>query len=479
MTDKPRLRVPVSMATGQAGRAVFDGLANVMTGAGTTVDRSTQFRWLANFKSELEIESAYRGSWLMRKIVNLPALDMTREWRDWQAEADQIEKLEEEEKRLHVQEKMMLGIILGRLGGGAIIMGFGDTNPEEPIDPETIKEGGLKYLHPVYKTSLRPGTRVTDYEDENFGEPETFQLVLEGGKDITIHHSRVLVFKGQFTGNLSALSRSDYWGDSIVTDLLEPVEQATSVPKEFATLIQQAKIDLYKIPNLMGQVGNADYEARFLRRLELANIGKSNHRALIMDKEEDWEQREIILVGMAELIRTYLFIPAGAADIPATRLLGKSPDGMNATGDGDQSNYEQMVKTKQKNDLRPNMEKLDAFLIPSALGTRPDEVYWEFAPLSVLSETEQADVENKEADTLTKLTGTNLFQDEALEEAFSNRMVESGRWPGYEKAREEALKAAEAEPDPQDIAGVTIPPQPGQVPPPIPPAPQPAPAQTG
>ena len=76
---------------------------------------------------------------------------------------------------------------------------------------------------------------------------------------------------------------------------------------------------------------------------------------------------------------------AGASDIPATRLLGKSPDGMNATGAGDQTNYDQMIKDIQESDLRPALGMLDHALIPSALGTTPPEVYYEFAPLSVKS----------------------------------------------------------------------------------------------
>jgi phage-related protein (TIGR01555 family) len=480
---KPRLRVPVSMSQGiPQTLKMYDGLANIMSGSGTTVDKRTQFQWLQNILAEIEIENAYRGSWLMRKIVDLPAEDMTREWRDWQADDTQIEKLEEYEKKLKLQEKIMQAIILGRLGGGALIMGFGD-DPEAELNPETVKTDGLRYLYVAHKSVLKPGPVINDPEDDNFGEPETFQLSLSNGKPpIIVHHSRVIVFKGLYTGNMSAMSRKDYWGDSIVSACLETVNNATSVPNEFSTLIGQAKIDVFKIPDFMAKVGNAAYEAQFLRRVELSNLGKSNHRALMMDAAEDWEQRQLTLVGMADLIRVYVALVAGAADIPATRLLGKSPDGMNSTGDSDQSNYEQMIRTKQKNVVRPALEKLDQPLIRSALGSKPDEVYWEFAPLSVLSESDQANVENKEADTLSKLTATGLFQDEALEEAFSNRMVESGRWPGYDKAREDALKAAENDPTPEDITGVTVPgppvqPLPGQ--PPIPAAPQPAPRTTG
>jgi uncharacterized protein len=485
VASKPRIRVNQhNVVTGY----MLDGLANLMSGSGTTLDARTNNRWLRNIINEYETENAYRGSWLMRKIIDLPAYDQTRAWRDWQASGDQIEKLEDEEERLRVKEKIRIGIIMGRLGGGALIMGTGDTlgnggDLTTPLDPTKITVGGLRYLFAASRFMLKPGELITDPADDDFGEPELFELTLPGAaKSIDVHHSRMLIFKGQFTGMLTARNRGqlDYWGDSVISSVMEAVNNATTAQNEFAALIAQAKIDVYMIPDLMQKVGQPDYEARFMRRLQLADQGKSNHRALIMDANEKWEQRQLTLSGMSDLMRAFIAIVAGAADIPATRLLGKSPDGMNATGDSDQSNYEQMIKTKQENDLRPILEKLDNVLIPSALGQQPnakpasaanddsdtddvdedEDVYWEFAPLSVLGESDQAEIEFKESQTLKNLFDTGMFQDEALEEAFSNRMIESDRWPGYEKARKEALKAPKPQPSPRDIIGVETPGEP-------------------
>jgi hypothetical protein len=72
------------------------------------------------------------------------------------------------------------------------------------------------------------------------------------------------------------------------------------------------------------------------------------------------------------VLRTFLSIVAGAADIPATILLGKSPDGMNATGDSDFRAYYDSIGSKQDNELRPLIERVDEVLIPSALGSRPE-----------------------------------------------------------------------------------------------------------
>jgi phage-related protein (TIGR01555 family) len=454
-------------------RRVGDSLASLMSGSGTTVDPRTGYRWLLQSMPDIEIEAAYCGSWLMKKIVDLPAYDMTRAWRDWQAEDDQIAKIEAEEQRLRVKEKIRMGIILGRLGGGALIMGNG-RKLSEPIDPASIQERGLKYLFVAPRSQLKANKLIDDPESDNFGEPETFDLTLPGNKTEVVHESRMLIFKGQFRGNLTSHARSTFWGDSIVQIVDDAVTNATIAQNEFASLIIQAKIDIYKMPGLMANAANAEYEKRFTRRFELANVAKSNFRALILDKDEEWEQRQLDLIGMPEMIRAYIEIVAGAADIPATRLFGKSPDGMNATGESDQSNYDQMVRTRQENELRPILEKLDEILLPSAGvqtgegiadaandSGKGQEIYFEFAPLNVMGEKEASEVEKREAETLKSLTDTGLFEEDALEEAFSNRMVESGRWPGYEKARQKALVAAAKKPSETDVAGVSQPGPPG------------------
>jgi hypothetical protein len=61
---------------------------------------------------------------------------MTREWRDWQAEKEQITAIEAEEKRLAIRPKTRKALTWARLyGGAALILGFGDCR-SVPAGPE-------------------------------------------------------------------------------------------------------------------------------------------------------------------------------------------------------------------------------------------------------------------------------------------------------------------------------------------------------
>ena len=141
---------------------IRDRLVNVMSGMGTTVDRRTASFYQFLPVTPEQAEAAYRSSWLMRKIVDIPPLDMTRTWRAWQTDSDAIEALENEERRLGLKAKCKQALTLARLwGGSALILGAQNDRPEEPLDPARIAKSGLEYLHLVGRHQITAGTIST------------------------------------------------------------------------------------------------------------------------------------------------------------------------------------------------------------------------------------------------------------------------------------------------------------------------------
>lgn len=422
-------------------------LANIMTGRGTSVDKSSHNFWHFNPMPAGQIAAAYRGSWLMRKVIDIPAQDMTRAGRDWDANEADIEKVEAEEVRLGLWAKLLEAVTLGRLGGGAIVMGLGD-DASQPL-PANIRPGGLQYLTVLSRWQLTLADMDTDPASPLFGQPAYFMLAGTRSQTI-IHPSRVICFKGQSVPSIQNAPWADtFWGDSIVQGVNEAVSNALTASGGFAALIDEAKLDIYKFDQLIETLAREGGQAMIEQRIGLTNTGKSTHRAIALDKEDEWDQRQVTWAGMPDVIKTYYSIVAGAADIPATRLLGKSADGLNATGEGDERNYNAMIAAKQEMDLRPNLFALDAVLLPSA-GVKPGAV-WKFSPLGTLSEKDEADIENKEADTVSKLVVTGLIPETAMAKVVQNRMIESGRWPGMQDALDEAVNDPEPVDDPSAL----------------------------
>ncbi len=205
----------------------------------------------------------------------------------------------------------------------------------------------------------------------------------------------------------------------------------------------------------MQNLGNADYRAKILERYTLAATAKRINGDLLLDKEEECEQKTASFATLPEVLMSFLQIVSGAADIPATRLLGQSPARMNATGESDLRNYYDRLQAMQTVEMTPAMARLDECLIRSALGSRDPDIYYEWAPLWGMSEKEKAEVFKAKADAARALAGTStsppLLPIEALSDALVNTFIEDGSLPGLDAAIKEYGKLYEQEPDEEEI----------------------------
>lgn len=427
------------------------GLVNARTGAGTTIDRSLWDAWMFIPLTPQQLIAGYRSNWLLAKIVDIPAEDMVREWRDWQAADDQIEKLEEAEQRFDLIGKVQQGIAYGRLGGGAILLGYGDADPSSPAR----ENAELQYLHLFNRWELTLGPEITDLASPWFGQP-AFYEINGTGQQTRLHPSRVVPFKGAPVPRFPGVMWEDYfWGDSVIQRVDRAVKNAVKASDGFARLIDEAKLDIYRLSGFMQNL--ISDEAAVRRRVEYTDVGKSSLRGVYLDKEDEFTQRQLSLTGMPEMIETLLSVVAGAADIPATRLLGRAPQGMNATGEHDTLNYNTMIRSKQRLYLSPAVGRIDEALIPTALGSRPAEVHYIWSPLSIPTEKESAEIEAKEAEAVTKYANAGVMPESALAKAVQNRLIESGRWPGIEEALADAEAAGEGLPeDPAELGIVPV-----------------------
>ena len=100
---------------------------------------------------------------------------------------------------------------------------------------------------------------------------------------------------------------------------------------------------------------------------------------------------------------------AGAAGIPATRLFGRSPDGMNATGESDMKNYYEMIDQLRERLLRPALERLIPVMAMSLWGFRPGKMEIVFPSLMTAAPLEEAEIRAKNADTLLKALAAGLL----------------------------------------------------------------------
>jgi hypothetical protein len=200
----------------------------------------------------------------------------------------------------------------------------------------------------------------------------------------------------------------------------------------------------------MSGVATAEYEAQLMRRIALTQTLKGLNNTLVIDAEDTHTTKQMSWAGLPDIITKFLEVLAGVSGIPATRLLGKSPDGMNATGESDLQNYADLVGARQSMEIEPLIATLDECLIRSALGVRPPELWYTWNPIYKPSAKVQADTQKVRAETFKLETDSGAFDQDMLAEVYLNGAVESGLYAGLEQAMAERPDMGVTDPDEQE-----------------------------
>ena len=104
---------------------------------------------------------------------------------------------------------------------------------------------------------------------------------------------------------------------------------------------------------------------------------------------------------------------AGAAEIPATRLFGRSPQGMNSTGESDLINYYERIAQLQETYLRPALERLLPVMEVSAFGYVAKEGVIVFEPIAATTPEVRAEILSKVSSTVIELYRAGLISKES------------------------------------------------------------------
>ncbi|OEZ02310.1 MULTISPECIES: phage portal protein [Stenotrophomonas] len=411
---------------------IRDGLVNLVSNLGTPRDKAASSFYGIPMLTEQDAENAYRGTWLARKVIDIPALDSCRKWRSWSADQKQITAMEAEEKRLGLQQKLLLAMIRARLtGGAALYIGTGHADPMQPLKPEALGKGGIRHINVLSKRVLQAGELDRDPESPGYGQPAYYTLSSGTAGQLKIHPSRLVLLHGAVRPD-PEMNAGDGWGDSVLLAISKAIKDADATAGNIASLVFEAKVDVIKIPNFMSQLAEPGYEAKVLNRLQLAAIGKGINGTLVMDAEEEYEQKQLQFGGLTDVLMAFLQLSSGASDIPMTRLLGQSPAGLNSTGEGDLRNYYDRISSGQELVLTPALQVLDECLIRSALGSRPPEVFYNWRSLWQTTDTERAAIGKTTADTIKTIAETRLLPDEVMSTVAVNMLTEAGVAPGLE-----------------------------------------------
>ena len=421
--------------------ALADGFQNVVANLGTARDKNAHNTYAQTFLTSEATLAMYEVSWLAAAIVDYPAEDATRKWRFWRADAEQITKIEALEKKLQLKKRVEEALIAARLYGGAAIY----INTERGGDSEQPmrEKERIKSLVVMTRNTLHPVEIVRDINSEYFGAPEFFQLSTADGKQVKIHTSRLAVFRGTpVPGDPGAITTDQWWGNSALKVTMDAVTSMDATMANMASLVFEAKVDVFRFKGFAELVAqnSPETDAMLSRRLTNQSVMKGINGAVVIDADDEYDQKSASFGGLPDVVAKFMDGVSGAARIPVTRLYGRAAVGLSGSGDGDERVYFDRVSKHQQNDISPALDTLDDLIINEALGSRPAEIHYQWAPLRQQSESERADVFLKTANAARALAGSaagEIIPMDALSDAVVNELTEQGVLPGLEKAIKE------------------------------------------
>jgi phage-related protein (TIGR01555 family) len=193
------------------------------------------------------------------------------------------------------------------------------------------------------------------------------------------------------------------WGDSRLRRCMSDLRDVVATKGGIASLVLEANVDTIKVKGLKAALASAQCD-NVTERYRMFGMMKSLVNLGLLDAEsEEYERNSISFSGLSQIMEQFMVWTAGAAEMPVTELWGQSASGLSATGEGDRKTYEGTIKGKQDGQMRLDLEALDQVLIRSALGDYPEDLEFEWKPLSLPTGTEQAqeDLADAQADALS------------------------------------------------------------------------------
>ena len=410
----------VSARDGYSNAAAFLGADSPLLASGTYLPSglTSNPRLLTN---------AYREFWLATRIIDTPAEDMTRAWYSLTGDFTQEElaDLRRLEAKHSVKRELTDALRWARLYGGslALMVIRGEENElDQPLRLDALPPDCFRGLLVLDRAQgISPSLElVSDLDDPDYGLPEYYDVSVDSGEasSVRIHHSRVLRFVGRELPRDETVAES-YWGASELEHLWDELQKRSATSANIAQLVFQANITTLKMSNFGDRVAMGTDSARNAVRNMIAeeNRFRTSFGLQLLSKDDSLENHSYSFSGLSDIYEAFMMDIAGAAEIPATKLFGRSPQGFQSTGESDLRNYYEMVAGLQERHLRPALERLLPVMAISCFGFLPDDLDFIFNPLATETPEKVAElVDRMSAPVIEAYKAGMISRESAVEE---------------------------------------------------------------
>lgn len=311
-----------------------------------------------------------------------------------------------DEKRLNA--KIIDALCWSRLfGGSAIIALVQDGRAlKSPVKPGAMLEDVRVYD----RYQIRVEARETNPRKVRYGEPVLY-TVTPGGDlpEYQVHYTRVCIIDGERIPNAKR-SSNDGWGESVINKrLVEAIVDYNYCETLATQLLRRKQQAVWKAKGLADLCD--DEEGVSAARLRLAQVDDEGGvgKAIGIDAEdEEYDVLNSDISGVDSFLEKKMDRIVSLSGIHEIILKNKNVGGVSASQNTALETFYKLIERKRVEDYKPILE----FLLPFIISEQEWSI--EFSPLSVPSDKDQAEILNKNIDSISKaIDGQFLDVEEA------------------------------------------------------------------
>jgi len=400
------------------------------------------------------LSSVFSQHWLVLKCCTMPAEDAVRRGyeitvNDGTIVSTQVlDAMKKADVRYRINDNMREFITKGRMFGIRIAM-FKVESPdpkyyENPFNPDGVIPGsykGISQIDPYWITPELDFSAGADPSSMFFYEPTWWRI-----NGMRVHRTNLIIFRN---GHIADILKPTYLygGIPVPQQIYERVYCAERTANEAPQLAMTKRTNVINVELENALANQADFE----KRIQVWTHFYDNYGIKIMGLEETATQLDTSLADLDAVIMTQYQIVAAAAEVPATKLLGTTPKGFNATGEYDEKSYHEKLESLQANHLTELLERHHLLLIRSEIAPNfnipifDTTVTWK--PVATMSDDQVAALNKAKADTGQVLIMSGAIDAEDERQRIINDPL-SG-YSGLSLPHENSLLGGDPEQDPQ------------------------------
>lgn len=264
---------------------------------------------------------------------------------------------------------------------------------EKPFNIDGVTEGsykGISQIDPYWMMPMMTAESTSNPSSIHFYDPEFW--VISG---IKYHRSHLIIARGPQPADI--LKPTYIFGGIPLTQrIYERVYAAERTANE-APLLSLSKRTTALHVDVEKAMGNQE---KFESKLAFWIKYRDNHAVKVLGKEETMEQFDTSLADFDAVIMNQYQLVSAIAKVPATKMLGTSPKGFNATGDFEEKSYHEELESIQEHTMSPMVER-HYLLLGKSLGIAC-KVEVVFNDVDSMTALKQAELNDKKADTNKK-----------------------------------------------------------------------------